>query len=360
MGGVLLYEATRREGLDFFIHCGDRIYADQPLKAVKGAVGGKKWYNLLTPEVQRVAETLDDFRGYFRYTLLDEPTKRFYQVCPQLFVWDDHEVRNDWFPGERIRSSRYRVKEINELARYAKRAFYEYSPFPEGWLKAPRLYRQRSYGPALDVFILDGRSHRGPNTREAHSSEELSGLTQHLGPVQLEWLKRSLSASRATWKVIVCPQPLALMIGSRGGGYDGVSSGSGGVTGRELEINALLKHLHLEQVKGVVWLSADVHYAAAHHFHPERGSVGDFTPFWEFVAGPINAATLGPKRLDPTFGPRVDYLSVKDSLRRGLSPLDHQQFYGMGEVDPITQQLHITLHNLTGELLYRRTLSPPS
>ena len=357
-GGVLLYEATRREGLDLFIHCGDRIYADQPLKPMKGVVGGRRWYNLLTPEVERVAQTLDDFRGYYRYTLLDEPTKRFYQVCPQYFMWDDHEVHNDWFPGEQLSASKYQERDVNTLARRSRRAFFEYSPFPTGWLKAPRLYRQVSYGPALDVFLLDGRSHRGPNERGVQLDERLGPLTRMFGETQLEWLKRSLSASKALWKVIACPQPLAVMIGSKRGGFDGFSSGSNAPTGRELELLELLKYIKEARVKGVVWVSADVHYAAAYHFHPERAHTQEFNAFWEFVAGPINAATLGPKRLDPTFGPQVEFLSVKDSLRRGLSPLDQQQFYGMGEVDPMTQQLHISLHNLTGEVIYQRTLSP--
>jgi len=358
IGGVLLYDATRREGLDFFVHCGDRIYADQPLKPMKGAGGGRRWYNLLTPEVERVAEELNDFRGYYRYTLMDEPTRRFYQVCPQYFVWDDHEVKNDWSPATPLRSSRYKTRDIKLLARRSRRAFYEYSPFPEGWLSAPQMYRQVSYGPGLDLFILDGRSFRGSNAREGQISESASEASAMLGPTQLEWLKRSLSASRALWKLVVCPQPLALMVGSRDGGYDGFSSGTSGATGRELELLSLLRHLYRERVEGVVWLSADVHYAAAHHFHPERSELGEFNPFWEFVAGPINAATLGPKRIDPTFGPRVDFKSVKDSLKRGLSPLDQQQFYGMGELDPITKQLHITLHNLTGEIIYRRALEP--
>ena len=220
------------------------------------------------------------------------------------------------------------------------------------------MYRQVSYGPALDVFILDGRSHRGRNDRESHLSEVLNADSAMLGPTQLEWLKRSLSVSKALWKLVVCPQPIALMVGSRNAGFDGFSSGSTGATGRELELESLLRHLYRDRVEGVVWLSADVHYAAAHHFHPERAQVGQFTPFWEFVAGPINAATLGAKRLDPTFGPQLEFKSVKDSLKRGLSPLDQQQFYGMGEVDPITKQLNISLHKLTGEIIYRRSLDP--
>ena len=90
-GGVKLYDHIRKANPDLFIHCGDRIYADQPLKEVKG--GGKgRWYNLVPedmPEIQRVAEELNDFRAYYRYGLLDAPTRHFSQLTSQLFLWDD-------------------------------------------------------------------------------------------------------------------------------------------------------------------------------------------------------------------------------------------------------------------------------
>lgn len=357
-GGVRLYEAARLAAPDLFIHCGDRIYADQPLKEMRGAGEGRRWHNLLTPEVSRVAETLDDFRGYYRYTLLDEPTRRLYQVCPQVFLWDDHEVKNDWFPGRVLRDRRYTERAVDVLAARSRQAFFEYSPLPMSWLRRPRLYRRLPYGPLLEIFALDGRSYRGPNDREAQVAEGPAGACAMWGEEQLRWLIEGLCASRARWKVVACAQPLALAISTRDGGVDGVSSGSAGVTGRERELLELLRALRARQVRGVVWVNADVHYAAAHHFHPDRGAVGPFEPFWEFVAGPINAATLGPKRLDPTFGPRVEFISVTDRLKEGLSPLDEQQFYGMGEVNPDTQALTITLHDLTGKTIYRHTLPP--
>ena len=52
----------------------------------------------------------------------------------------------------------------------------------------------------------------------------------------------------------------------------------------------------------MVWLTADVHYAAAHHYDPARAPFNDFEPFWEFVAGPLNAGAFGPNALDHTFG----------------------------------------------------------
>ena len=63
-------------------------------------------------------------------------------------------------------------------------------------------------------------------------------------------------------------------------------------------------------VKNTVWLTADVHYTAAHHYSPERAVFKDFTPFWEFVSGPIHAGTFGPGELDNTFGPRLEFVKA--------------------------------------------------
>jgi phosphodiesterase/alkaline phosphatase D-like protein len=42
--------------------------------------------------------------------------------------------------------------------------------------------------------------------------------------------------------------------------------------GREIELAAILTELHTKNVRDVVWITADVHYAAAHHYDPARGA----------------------------------------------------------------------------------------
>ena len=61
-------------------------------------------------------------------------------------------------------------------------------------------------------------------------------------------------------------------------------------------------------MRNVVWLTADVHYCAAHYYDPARAAFRDFDPFWEFVAGPLNAGSFGPNTLDGTFGPQLVFV----------------------------------------------------
>ena len=356
-GGVKIYNKIRESGADLFIHCGDRIYADQPLKGLKGGGKGRRWYNLLTPEVTKVAQSLNDFRGYYRYGLLDKPTQHCAQTMSQLFLWDDHEVKNDWWPGRVLTDRRYKEKSCDVLASRSRRAFFEYTPLPPSWMQHKRIYRKVNYGPNIEIFALDSRSARGPNDREAHFLANYERRAQFFGPEQLEWLKRGLKNSKSRWKVIACPQPLGVVIGSRGLDYDGIASGELEPKGRELELQSLLKFIKDEGITDVVWISADVHYAAAHHFHPSRAVYQDFLPFWEFIAGPLNAATLRPHRLDRTFGPERVYLSMpEDRKGAGKSPLYGEQFFGVIDVNPEGLSLDVMIYNLEGERLYTKTL----
>src|SRR5262249_55808269 len=81
-------------------------------------------------------------------------------------------------------------------------------------------------------------------------------------------------------------------------------------------------------IRNVVWVTADVHYAAAIHYEPGRARFTNFTPFWEFVAGPIHAGTFGPNEVDRTFGPEVKYQSVPDGMKQNRPPPAGRQYFG--------------------------------
>ena len=275
----------------------------------------------------------------------------------QLFLWDDHEVKNDWWPGRILKDRRYKERSCDLLANRSRRAFFEYTPLPPSWMNHQRIYRKVSYGPNVEIFALDSRSARGPNDREAHFLEAYERRAQFFGPEQLAWLKSGLLRSKSRWKVIACPQPLGVVIGSRGLDFDGIASSERAPKGRELEVKNLLEFIQKEQITDVVWITADVHYAAAHHFHPSRAVMQNFIPFWEFIAGPLNAATLRAHRLDKTFGAERVFLSVPENRKGGgKSPLEGEQYYGIIEVEPEGRALEVSLFDLAGRKLFSKKL----
>src|SRR6266852_903188 len=166
-GGMRTYATMLKSRPDFFIHCGDHIYADCPLHAERKLPNGEVWRNIVTEDKSKVARTLADFRGNYKYNLLDRNVRAFNAEVPIFAQWDDHEVTNDWCPGEAVESRAYTEKSILKLAARGNRAFREFMPMREALAEAGRIYRKIAYGPLLDVFLLDMRSYRTPHGEHA-------------------------------------------------------------------------------------------------------------------------------------------------------------------------------------------------
>ena len=139
-GGMRLYDAMRKLQPDVFIHLGDTIYADQALKSEVVLDDGSVWRNLVTEAKSKPAQTLDDFRGCHRYNLQDEHMRRFNAEVSQIALWDDHEVRDNWYPTERLDADpRAGVKSVALLAARAKRAFLENLPLRINPIESERI-----------------------------------------------------------------------------------------------------------------------------------------------------------------------------------------------------------------------------
>ena len=361
-GGMRCYEAMLKSAPDFFIHSGDTIYADNPIQTEVKLPDGGIWKNITTPEKSKVAETLDEFRGNYAYNLLDQHVRRFNADVAQVWQWDDHEVLNNWSPGKDLSSdARYSEKSIGILAGRATQAFLEYAPMIWSPDEHERVYRQVSYGPLLDVFVLDMRSYRAANSENRQPQE--SAETVFLGQPQLDWLKRSMKASRALWKVVAADMPIGLIVGdgkdaSGKARFEAVANGDGPALGRELEIASLLRFLKQENLRNVIWVTADVHYTAALEYHPDRAVFKDFLPFWEFVSGPLNAGTFGPGSLDNTFGPKVEFHKHPPKGQGNLPPSAGLQFFGEVAIDGKSGVLTVNLRDLTGASLWSKSLIP--
>jgi alkaline phosphatase D len=346
IGGMPIFKAMADRRPDFFIHSGDSVYADGPLKETVALPDGRVWRNLVTPEKSKVAETLDEYRGQFAYNLLDENLKRFAAQVPVFAQWDDHEVTNNWYPGEILDLPQYTEKRVDVLAQRAFQAFHEWLPIDRQRAVDGRIHRKFSYGRNVEIFVLDMRTYKDENT----SPRDRPGVI--LGEKQAQWLVRELSRSTATWKIIAADLPIGLTVPD-GTDIEGVANGlPGAPNGREHEIAWVLRELRKRRVKNTVWLTADVHYTAAHHYSPDRAAVGDFDPFWEFVSGPLHAGAFGPNTLDPTFGPQAVFVHAPPAAN--TTPLDGFQHFG--EVQANQHELTVWLRDATGASLWSKTL----
>jgi len=358
-GGMKIYEAMRKLRPDFFIHSGDNVYADGPIAAELKLDDGTVWKNVVTEETSKVAESLREFRGRYAYNLMDENVRRFSAEVPQIWQWDDHEVMNNYSDSKDISAdSRYTEKSVPLLVARATRAFLEYAPFRyHGIEESERVYRKVPYGPLLDVFVLDMRSYRGGN---GYNRQEKRGPdAAFIGEAQLAWLKQGLKQSKALWKIVAADMPLSLQVldGKDAQGrtmFEAVANGDGPPLGRELEFADLFSDMKKSKVRNVVWLTADVHYTAAHYYDPAKARFHDFDPFWEFVSGPLNAGSFGPNALDDTFGPQVMYQKAPE--KQNTPPTAGLQFFGQVQIAAKTGAMTVTLRDLSGASLYAKTL----
>jgi alkaline phosphatase D len=237
-----IMNAVRAQRPNFFLHLGDTIYAD---------FGGP-------------ARQLSDFWEKYRANRNDPATQLCFFETSTYVVWDDHEVVNNFFVG-------------NPLAPTGRKAFFDYWPIRRHPHDADRIYRSFRWGQAMELFLLDTRQYRDPGTGTM------------LGKAQKNWLFERLATSSALFKFVATSVPMA------GGGIDRWD-------GYPTERAELLRFIREKRITGVVFLSADLHYAAVTSV-PKSQGLKDITA--GPLAAPLNRVTNG-------YAPRFDFFLAEN------------------------------------------------
>ena len=357
-GGMPIYKALADLCPDLFIHSGDTIYADIPIAESMPLPDGGLWKSVITPAKSKPAQTLDDYRGNHAYNLMDENVRRFNSRVAMIPQWDDHEVLNNWYPREVLEDGKYTEKYVDVLAARARQAFFEYMPIRLVERDPSRIYRKYALGRLAEVFVVDERSYRGANS--PNRQETLVGAAAMLGTPQLEWLKESLKASSAVWKIVASDMPISAISRDASKDFEAWANGDGGrPLGRELEMANVLSFIKANRIRNTVWVTADVHYAANIHYHPDRASAfKDFDPFWEFISGPLHAGGFGPNALDKTFGP--EYRWKRTPGKAGDGPGHGFGMFGLMRIDRKSKGLRLTQHGIDGKELAAMEIEPAS
>jgi alkaline phosphatase D len=272
--GYPIFRAMARLRAHFFLFVGDTIYADRRCDG-PGVVPGADF----------VATSLREFRERHRYNREDAAVQEFFRTTPVFAIWDDHEVRND-FAGP-----------TEPLMVTGRRAFLEYWPLMPPAEEPTRMYRKFRWGRLLEVFILDTRQYRSPNTQPDGPGKTM------LGAPQRRWLVENVATSTALWKVVVSSVSLAIPTGrperrdswSNASIYGLPQPGAGFATERD----AILRSLRERGTRNLVFIVADVHHAELIQHRPAP----DFV-FHELVAGPLSASLGRPRPLDAGLNPR--------------------------------------------------------
>ncbi len=252
-----------------------------------------------------VATTVAEYRAR-HVALRTAPTGRaLIEAFGIRAIYDDHEFHNDWNP-EFV---------LAEPERYAAAMQVWDEMFPIRGPVDDIRYRSWRWGANCECFLLDCRRFRSPNAMPDGPEKVM------LGDAQRAWLVEAVHASTATFKLVFTSVPLDF-----GNGNDSWSSFA-------YERGRLLDAL--VGVSGLIFLTADQHYFAAHrHAHGIR----------EFMTGPLRRGigVVGPVAPGVLFryqGYNAAVLEIHaDRIEVSGLGADGQQFYAetlsVGDLTP--------------------------
>ena len=273
----------------FFAYVGDTIDADSP--------NG------------RPARTLGAYRDRYRLNLRVPALQRLLRSTPLIAGWDDGELAPAFAAGDlppKVRAA-------------AVQAFHENMPVRPQTGRA--IYRSFRWGRNLEIFVLDTRSYRAAGadrggacdtpagSRSADVAPRLSDLLRAqlaaalpqlatpvapgclsaldtprtlLGDAQKRWFKAALARSKATWKVVLTPAPMADL---RIAPYDRWE-------GYAAERHELLQFVLGRGVRNVVWLTTGAGATLVAPVTLGTPAGGAPTGMYEVAVGPVGSATL--------------------------------------------------------------------
>jgi alkaline phosphatase D len=312
--GYRIFAAMAQPRPDFFLFVGDTIYADHRCRGPEVVPGG-----------DFVATTLPEFHRKYRYNREDPALGSFLAATSVNAIWDDHEVRND-FAGS-----------TDSLMPTGRQAFLDYWPILPPAEEPTRLYRSVRWGKLLEIFILDTRQYRSPNSALDGPAKTM------LGPAQRRWLIDGVAASTALWKVVVSSVSLSVSTGqaSRDSWSNATVWGipEENSTGFAVERDAILRAWAGRGVKNIVFIVADVHHAELIRHQPAPQ-----LSLHEFIAGPLSASPGRPRALDAALNPRLLF------ARGGVNN------FGLVQVEPAL--LTVRIVDEDGAVLFTHTIGP--
>ncbi len=165
--GFKIYPQMLKLNPDFFVHTGDILYYDRQAKTQ--ALARWHWDRM--------------------YSLPSNIA--FHRQVTSYFIKDDHDTwMNDCYPTLKTRfMGEFTFKQGQQL-------FLQEVPMGD------KTYRTIRWGKDLQIWLPEGRDFRSPN------DDPDGPLKTIWGKEQLEWFKKTVAGSDATFKVLISPTPI--------------------------------------------------------------------------------------------------------------------------------------------------------
>jgi alkaline phosphatase D len=288
---------AEQRDLDLVISLGDYVYNDSHADGI--TVEGR-----LDPTPEAVDR--QTFRGKYELYRSDPDLQAMHAAAPLVCIPDNHDGRDGpW--------------EDAEFQRGAMSTFFERMPVRRNEQDPERTYGSFAWGRLFELWMLDLRQYRtrieGDDMVDTAVDDSPWDPTRTtLGPEQKRWLKDTIVASQAAWRIIgssmmFTPSRIADEddVATRAqdpdrplnaGKYINVSQWDG----YQAERRELLQHLHDHGITDTIVVSGDMHWFAAGDGQLDVDDPSSPRVYSEFVGGSVTSAA-GEKFRGPDGGP---------------------------------------------------------
>jgi alkaline phosphatase D len=264
INGHKIYKSMLRVFPDFFVHTGDIEYYDKQAPFA------------LTEELMR-------FKWNRLFALPNQ--REFYKQVTTYYMKDDHDaLTNDAYPG----MSYGMVSWERGLEIFDKEQFPSNNP----------TYKTIRWGKDLQIWITEGRNYRSKNTDPDGPGKTIWGKEQK------DWIFKTLKESNATFKLLICGDPIL--------GPDRNNKGDN-YSNKEFKYEGDEIRTYLKQFNNVFICNGDRHWQYVTNIPG--------TSLWEFGTGP--SSDKHAEGWNPgDFRPEHRFLRIKGGFLKGS--ISHQ------------------------------------
>lgn len=313
------YRHLLKDDLDLMLFLGDYIYESN-------------WGdNLVRAHLGDEAVTLANYRVRHAQYKTDIDLQSMHAALPWAYVWDDHEVDNDYADA---------VSEHLDPAFLARRAaayqaFFEHQPMP--WDMRPngpdmRIYDSLDIGQLARIYLLDDRQYRSPEPCPGDYKGGGSGdvdpaqcptvndpAQSMLGAEQEAWFDTAVAGSKARWN-LVAQQTLFSRFDSVPG--PGRKVFSDGWDAYPAARRRLLQSLQTHQTNNPLILGGDIHASVVANVHAEAEDMQSPVVAAEFCGTSISSQGWSPSMRFDSRLPENPHVLYGDTNKRGYLRFD--------------------------------------
>ncbi len=161
---------------DFFIGNGDNVYYDH-------------WFE------DKRAKSKPELRMHWHCLFSLRRFQDLLSSTPTYWLKDDHDFR---FDDADTTNERHSLPTVDD----GKQTFIEQIPIITSNSQNQKTYRTYRMNKNLQIWMVEGRDYRSPNTMQDTIGKTIWGEQQK------QWLKETLLSSNATFKILISPTPM--------------------------------------------------------------------------------------------------------------------------------------------------------